>query len=191
MSKLKILREQKNITQEELSENSGVSVRTIQRIEAGSDPKGYTLRILSQTLGIHQQELISQRGLIDNHADIPNSSKLLDDNLIAKNNIYKLINFSAIPFIVLPPLNILVPFFLMKHKKASDSITKQIVTLQLLWTIGSVIVFMLWVLMKLANSLNIWVLALLVLVNLIITIRNAIEIDKNNNLYYKLKFSLI
>lgn len=191
MSKLKIIREQKNITQEELSENSGVSVRTIQRIEAGSDPKGYTLRILSQTLGIHEQDLISQKGLIDNLADIPNLSKLLGDNLIAKNNIYKLINFSAIPFIVLPPLNIIVPFFLMKHKKASDSITKQIVTLQLMWTIGSVIVFMLWVLMKLANSLNIWVLALLVLVNLTITIRNAIEIDKNNNLYYKLKFNLI
>jgi transcriptional regulator with XRE-family HTH domain len=191
MSKLKILREQKNITQEELSERSGVSVRTIQRIEAGSDPKGYTLRILSQTLGIQELELIGQRHSIDDNEGITNSSKLLGDNLIAKNNIYKLINFSAIPFIVLPPLNILVPFFLMKHKKASDSITKQIVTLQLLWTIGSVIVFMLWVLMKLANSLNIWVLALLVLVNLIITIRNAIEIDKNNNLYYKLKFSLI
>jgi transcriptional regulator with XRE-family HTH domain len=191
MSKLKILREQKNITQEELSERSGVSVRTIQRIEAGSDPKCYTLRILSQTLGIQELELIGQRHSVDDNEGITNSSKLLDDNLIAKNNIYKLINFSAIPFIVLPPLNILVPFFLTKHNKASDSITKQIVTLQLLWTIGSVIVFMLWVLMKLANSLNIWVLTLLVLVNLIITIRNAIEIDKNNNLYYKLKFSLI
>lgn len=31
------------MTQEELAEKSGVSVRTIQRIEAGTQPKGYTL----------------------------------------------------------------------------------------------------------------------------------------------------
>ena len=44
MSKLKNLREFQNLTQEELAEKSGVSVRTIQRIETGKKPKGYTLR---------------------------------------------------------------------------------------------------------------------------------------------------
>ncbi|MEN0083119.1 helix-turn-helix transcriptional regulator, partial [Flavobacterium lindanitolerans] len=33
MPNLKLLREQQNLTQEELSEKSGISVRTIQRIE--------------------------------------------------------------------------------------------------------------------------------------------------------------
>jgi len=46
MSKLKQLREQKNMTQEELSEKSGISVRTIQRIESGTNPKGHTLKYL-------------------------------------------------------------------------------------------------------------------------------------------------
>jgi len=35
MSKLKRIREEQHLTQEELSANSGISVRTIQRIESG------------------------------------------------------------------------------------------------------------------------------------------------------------
>ncbi len=57
MSKLKIVREQKNLTQEELSEKSGISVRTIQRIESGIAPKGHTLKALSKTLEILETEL--------------------------------------------------------------------------------------------------------------------------------------
>ncbi len=45
MSKLKKIREKLNLTQEELSEKSGISVRTIQRIESGNEPKGQTLKI--------------------------------------------------------------------------------------------------------------------------------------------------
>ena len=37
MSSLKTLREQQNLTQEELSKKSGVSTRTIQRIETGKE----------------------------------------------------------------------------------------------------------------------------------------------------------
>jgi transcriptional regulator with XRE-family HTH domain len=44
MSKLKQIREQQNLTQEELAEKSGISVRTIQRIESGTEPKGHTLK---------------------------------------------------------------------------------------------------------------------------------------------------
>ncbi len=41
------LREEKNLTQTELAEKSGLSLRTIQRIEAGNVPKGYTLKALA------------------------------------------------------------------------------------------------------------------------------------------------
>ncbi|MDF2831166.1 helix-turn-helix transcriptional regulator [Chryseobacterium indoltheticum] len=50
MSELKKIRETKNITQEELAEKSGISVRTIQRIEAGTIPKGYTLKLWQKVL---------------------------------------------------------------------------------------------------------------------------------------------
>lgn len=64
MSKLKTLREQKNLTQEELSERSKISVRTIQRIESGTEPKGHTLRALAQTLEIEESLLLQDETII-------------------------------------------------------------------------------------------------------------------------------
>lgn len=58
-SKLKEIREQRNLTQEELSDSTGISVRTIQRIESGNEPKGQTLKILLNTLGIEKHELLN------------------------------------------------------------------------------------------------------------------------------------
>lgn len=49
-NKVKTLREQKNLTQSELAENSGLSLRTIQRIESGSVMKGFTLKAVAKAL---------------------------------------------------------------------------------------------------------------------------------------------
>ena len=58
MSKLTKYREKLNLTQGELSEKSGVSVRTIQRIEAGATPKGHSLNVLSKVLNASKEQLI-------------------------------------------------------------------------------------------------------------------------------------
>lgn len=60
MPTLKQIREKQNLTQEELSEKSGISVRTIQRIEAGTPPKGYTLKTLAKALGIPESDFLSE-----------------------------------------------------------------------------------------------------------------------------------
>ena len=62
MSPLLEFREKLNLTQEELAEKSGVSVRTIQRIESGIKPKGYTLDTLSEALGINKDDLLKDKG---------------------------------------------------------------------------------------------------------------------------------
>ena len=54
MSKLCEYREKLNLTQDELAEKAGLSVRTIQRIESGVEPRGYTPRVLSYASGITQ-----------------------------------------------------------------------------------------------------------------------------------------
>lgn len=41
---VKVLRENKNMTQAELAEKPGLSLRTVQRIEAGRALKGFILR---------------------------------------------------------------------------------------------------------------------------------------------------
>ena len=51
--KLTVLRKERNLTQEELVEKSRVSVRTIQRIEAGEVmPRMFTVKILLEALGV-------------------------------------------------------------------------------------------------------------------------------------------
>ena len=57
-TKVQNLREERNLTQAELAEKSGLSLRTIQRIEAGTEPKGYTLKTLASSLNVSESELL-------------------------------------------------------------------------------------------------------------------------------------
>lgn len=53
-----VLRKQVGISQEELSQRSGISLRTIQRLEKDQvKPRGYTLNQLAQALGVSLKEL--------------------------------------------------------------------------------------------------------------------------------------
>ena len=133
MSKLKYNREKLNLSQEELATKSGVSVRTIQRIESGIEPKGYTLKALSKTLNVDHNELL-------NTTEIQNS---INYTLI------KIINLSSLPVTFIPPLNIAFPLIVMFIKKEFNPISKQVVSIQILWTILSFILFMLASFLKL------------------------------------------
>lgn len=189
MSKLKSLRELQNITQEELSEKSGISVRTIQRIESGKDPKGYTLRALAKVLDVKEIDLLNQGTKEENI--ISEEKKETGEPTLMNYSSLKIINLSSIPFTIIPPLNILVPLILMYIMGQKNYLTKQIISLQILWTILAPIVFMLGVFLKLGNRFTLLIMILIILSNVFIILRNTIEIDKNERLYYKLNFSMI
>ena len=58
--KIKELRESKGLSQVELCENSGISLRTIQRIENGeSVPRGSTLKTIASSLNVSPDFLIN------------------------------------------------------------------------------------------------------------------------------------
>ncbi len=191
MSKLKTIRELQNLTQEELSEKSGVSARTIQRIESGKEPKGYTLRVLAQTFGIDEKELRSNSFEIENKEE-SNENAIVSNEVIATNySKVKLINLSSLPFVILPLMNILIPLLLMYTMKVKSPITKQIISLQIMWTIIAPIVFMLGIFLKLGHQFTLILMILIVLTNVFIILRNAIEIDRNQKLRYNLKFSML
>lgn len=179
MSNLIKYREKQNLTQEELAEKSGLSVRTIQRIEAGTPPKGYTLTALAKVLAINEAELTKKTG------------EQKDINL----KLLKLINISSLFFTFLPPLNVMVPILILLYKKEKHSITKQIISIQIIWTISSAIIFILGVFIKKWFSLNNRIITMimlgLVLCNVFIIIRNAIEIDKNRKLSIRLNFNML
>lgn len=179
MNILKRIREQRNLTQEELADLSGISVRTLQRIEAGTEPKGQTLKILAKTLEVKEREFMNE----------PESLPPVNLSLI------KVINLSSLPFTVFPPVNVLFPLLIMALKKEFNPITRQVVSLQISWTILGVIIFMLAAFMKnwfsLRNEFILVVMILLVLSNVFIILRNAVAIDKKQQLYFRLNFSFI
>lgn len=190
MSKLKSIRELKNLTQEELSEKSGVSVRTIQRIESGKEPKGYTLRVLAKALEVEEYKLLYKESEREKSESVEEKEESKEAVLINYSSL-KLINLSSIPFIIIPPLNILVPLVLMLSMKQKNTIAKQLISVQILWTIIAPIIFMLSIFLKLGNKFTLIIMILIVLSNVFIVLRNAIEIDRSKKLRYRLNFSLI
>lgn len=185
---LRKIREQQNLTQEELSEKSNISVRTIQRIEAGTLPKGHTLRILAQTLGVSEKELLAEKKETQEEVEsilVSEKEKPLNYSLI------KLINISSLPFAILPPVNILLPLILMLVTKQKSPIAKQIISVQIMWTIIAPIVFMLVIFMKLGRRATLITMILLVLSNVFMILRNAVDIDRRKQLCYKLNFSMV
>lgn len=194
MSKLKAAREQKNLTQEELSEKSKISVRTIQRIEAGTEPKGHTLRALAQALEVEETSLQDMIIIPDMNEEVKdeNIPEIKEEQQPDINySLIKIINLSSLLFTLLPPLNILVPLILMFAMKQRNSLVKQIISVQMIWTVMAPIVFILGIFLKLGRPFTLVLIITIVLSNIFMILRNAAEIDRNKKLYFKLNFSMI
>jgi transcriptional regulator with XRE-family HTH domain len=191
MSKLKSKRELLNLTQEELSEKSGVSVRTIQRIESGKEPKGYTLRVLAEKLNIEEKELQDKPIEIGTKEDFKENPILNEEPVAINYSTVKWINLSSLPFIIVPLFNILVPLFLMLYFKIKHPIIKQIISLQIMWTIAAPILFIFGIFLKLGNNFTLVMMIAIVLSNVYLILRNTIELDKHQKLHYQLYFSMI
>jgi uncharacterized Tic20 family protein len=101
-------RKLRGITQETLSEVTGLNVRTIQRIEAGEvDPRLYTLKSIADALGVNIEELLPE----------PSQHEL---NQIA------VLHMTPIAFFFFPVIgNVMVPFiFWMLKREEINGINK-------------------------------------------------------------------
>src|SRR6056300_309089 len=97
--RIKELRKQKGMSQEFLAEESGLSLRTIQRIENGeTNPTGESLKRLSNALNVNPDELI-------------------DWSIKEDKRYLTFLNLSALTFLFFPLLGILIPFILWTSKK--------------------------------------------------------------------------
>lgn len=119
--RVKELRSRRGLSQELLAENSGLSLRTVQRIENGeTEPRGETLKRLSHALEVTPDELIDWIQ-IEDHSFIFN------------------LNSAALSFILFPLLGILVPFVLWVNKKDKIKnvyqVGAEIINFQITWNI--------------------------------------------------------
>lgn len=118
--KIRDLRKRNGFSQEQLSEESRLSLRTIQRIEKGeSTPRGDTLMRLTKALGVEPNDIIE--------------STLTEDK-----DYLMLLNISSLAGIIFQPIfGIIVPFvmwILMKNKiDLVDNYGRRLIGFQIIW----------------------------------------------------------
>ena len=119
--KLKALRNLKGMSQEVLADESGLSLRTIQRIENGvTNPTGDSLKRLANALNVNPDELI--------------------DWAIKEDNRYLVfLNLSTLTFLFFPVLGIIVPFMLWTSKKDKikgiNTLGRDLINFEITWII--------------------------------------------------------
>lgn len=86
-NKIKQLRLNKNLSQEQLAEKAKVSMRTIQRMEAGTDTSAETLNLVAGALGVPVKELFSDS--TDQEEKIKNAEVKLQYQLQSRRDEFK------------------------------------------------------------------------------------------------------
>ena len=179
MNNLKFLREQRNLTQGELASKSELSLRTIQRIEAGNNPKGFTLNALVNALQISSTELFPQ---IEQQISVARA---------------KQINFSALLGIIIPFGSIIFPMILTYKTKDeyNKHLGKSIICVQIiLVAILSLLMIVSPFIQKVVNTkIPIFIFPLLafIVVKVYIIIKNGISLNRTNDLSIKLNTNFL
>lgn len=127
-SKVKQLRKRKGYSQEYLAEESGISLRTVQRIEKGENtPRGDTLKRLAGSLDVSPDEIIDW--------------ELQDDHNYLKNT-----QLSALGFLIFPLLGIIIPLAMWLAKKdkitSINSTTKSLINFEITWNLLVLVAFL-------------------------------------------------
>ncbi|MCR5886260.1 helix-turn-helix domain-containing protein [Hymenobacter sp. J193] len=185
------IRKSKGFSQEMLAEQSGVSLRTIQRVEQGETvPRGHTLQALAAALGVsladfrtepeplaapvpvgasvasapftaapEPPELLAGPGQALSRADEQALTSTLEPTpqtaLVAASpepvvthysplrpdpEFLQLLNLSALSLLVLPLLNIIVPFVLWRRRRHTilhaAEVGRRVLGFQILWQVG-------------------------------------------------------
>lgn len=176
-NKIKELRKRKGFSQEELSENSGLSLRTIQRLEnSETKPRGDTLKRLAASFGI-------------------SSDEITDWQIIEDTSIIKVLNYSQLGFLAFPVLGILIPLIIWIQKKDKvngvEKLGKSILNFQITWTTTLFLVYIILALSiifsipAIYNTKTIYLtIAGLYLLNIFMIFLNASRINKKKETYY-------
>ena len=182
--RVKELRNQKGMSQEFLAEESGLSLRTIQRIEkGGSNPTGESLKRLANALNVSPDDLIDW--------SVKEDKKYLT-----------YLNLSALTFLFFPLLGILIPFILWTSKKGkiknSNKLGKDLINFEITWTI---LLFFIPVILFLISKIGFtdkitlrtffMVIGFLYFINLISVLLNTFRISNKKEVIYLPHFKFL
>jgi len=182
--KISQIRKEKAWSQEDLAERSGLSVRTIQRIEKnGSKPRPFTVQTLASALEVDVTTLLSKE---KNRGQAP----AIDFSILRQ------INLAVFVHLVLPFGNVFLPLIIWRKNRESALVKEvglKIITVQILWTLTTLLLLILTPLVSLLISGEVQVgqfptvllvYLLSVVLNVLMTIQSAQRLLKQQvNLY--------
>ncbi len=175
--RLKELRNQRGLSQELLAEDSGLSLRTIQRIEnSETKPTGETLKRIANALNVNPDELI-------------------DWSIKEDHKFLIFMNLSALTFIFFPVLGILVPFMLWSSRKGKvkdlNEMGRALINFEITWTITLFFIPLLLFIFSLIGLIStlslkliLTIVAIMYLVNFFLIIMNSIRISNRKSVVY-------
>lgn len=175
-NKVRFYREENNLTQTELAKKSGLSIRTIQRIENQGVLKGHSLESIAGALKIKPENLINKKNDLEK---------------------IKIINISTLSFCIVPFGNIIFPAILIYRSRndKTKSMGKDILSIQIIWTIITSILLVacpfIQVFLQINFPLIIIILITLFSINIFIIFKNSISLTNNSTLYIKPKIKLL
>ena len=115
------------MSQEALAEVCGLSLRAVQRIEAGeTTPRPHTIKVIANALKI-PVEVLAEKFM-------ETSAIPVDGNPLPH---LRVINFSTLCGLFVPLANVFVPMFLAKrHEKLKEELSyKKIISFQIIWSL--------------------------------------------------------
>lgn len=197
-ARIAAIRKSKGFSQEMLAEQSGVSLRTIQRVEQGETmPRGYTLQTIATALGVTLEDFREapepeQKQPIVASRDAP--------SLRNDPDFLQIFSLSPLCFLLVPFLNIVVPWWLWRARRHNTEhvteLGRRIIGFQVLWQVVSFFAFMLVVVVqllgggiprKLMPGVYLGVLVLTYGVNVWIIVYNAWRVRQGDLAVYRLR----
>ncbi|UKM66002.1 helix-turn-helix domain-containing protein [Flavobacteriaceae bacterium GSB9] len=183
--RVKELRRRKGLSQEDLAENSGLSLRTIQRIENNETvPRGDTLKKMSQALNCTHEDIVDW--------------KVQEDK-----GYLTLMSLSALGFLFFPLLGVIIPLTLWILKKERvkgvNRLGKSILNFQITWALLLFSFYICFITGMLGGFLgklltfispSPWLSIIIVLgtlygYNIVITVINTLRIHKEKSVFFK------
>ena len=177
--RVKELRSRKGMSQELLAEASGLSLRTIQRIENNETvPRGDTLKRLSIALNTSPDEIVDW--------------KVQEDQ-----NYLTVMSMSALGFLFFPLLGIIIPLTMWMFKKDKlknvNELGKSILNFQISWTLLLFLIYI-FMIMRMFGGVFRWfsigfremlmIFIILYGYNIIITVINTIRVFQKKPFKY-------
>lgn len=184
--RIRSYRTRKGLSQKLLAEISGISLRTVQRIEDGEiQPHGDTLQRLAEALEVTPEQIVA------------------DERRESKGYLSAL-NISALAFLAFPLLGVIVPFVLWITRRDEirrvDEVGKKLLNFQITWTLaffGGLFAYIIWysnyigaindvspsIIQQAVQPLY-WLFGILYMLNLILILLNTIRAGQGRTVWY-------